>query len=221
MAQNEGRTWLTEYAHAIDPYAYGAPYGTANPTLYQAYYAFCSGTGPSNGSTVVRPVPCADAGNAAQDVDAAQASDAGDDGGDGGASEAGDDASAAANGDDAGAYAPPEDPCQPFDDLDVAMLGIDPTNVWVTRMRASLPLNALATDLVLTAGAQTQVSNLHQVTTAANTPAEGQASCETTGAQRSEAFGSVTLLVLTCAGLAAILRRRRTVSASSSPRSAR
>jgi hypothetical protein len=78
-------------------------------------------------------------------------------------------------------------------------------------MRASLPLDALATDLVLMAGPQTQVSNLHQVTTSAGGSApgqEGNASCET-GAQRREAFGSVTLLVLTCAGLAAILRRRR------------
>jgi hypothetical protein len=116
-----------------------------------------------------------------------------------------------AGGDDAGASAPPTDSCQAFDDLDVAMLGIDPTNVWITRIRASLPLNALATDLVLAAGPQTQVSNLHQVTAPAGGSAPGQASdasCETS-AERRETFGSVSLLVLTCAGLGAILRRRR------------
>jgi hypothetical protein len=231
MAQNGGRTWLTEYAQAIEPYAYAAPSGAANPTLYQAYYAFCGGTGPSNGSSVVRPPPCAhttplDAsfeassnegseagaeGNAGEAGDAAEASDAGDADGEGGAGEAGDDAGAEAGGGDAGASAPPTDPCQAFDDLDVAMLGIDPTNVWLTRIRASLPANALATDLVLMAGPQTQVSNLHQVTTPAGGSAPGQASdasCDT-GAQRREAFGTVTLFVLTCAGLTAILRRRR------------
>jgi hypothetical protein len=217
MARNGGRTWLTEYAQSVDPYPYGAPNGAANPPLYQAYNAFCSGTGPSNGSTVVRPTPCAQASG----LDAS--SEAGDDGGEADAevdaevdgevdAEAGGDAGAEAGGNDAGGSAAPADPCQSFDDLDVAMLGIDPTNVWVTRMRASLPVEALATDLVLTAGPQTQVSNLHQVTTAASGSAPGQAdggAC-TTGTQRREAFGSVTLLVLTCAGMAAILRRRRT-----------
>jgi hypothetical protein len=233
MAQNGGRTWLTEYAQAIDPYASGASYGTANPTLNQAYYAFCSATGPSNGSSVVRPTPCADAsapdasfdasddgseagdegdaGEAGEVSDAGDAADADDAGDAGGPSEAGDDAGAEAGGDDAGPPAPPTGPCQAFDDLDVAMLGIDPTNVWLTRIRASLPPSALATDLILAAGPQTQVSNLHEVTGSAGGSAPGQgsqASCET-GGQGGEAFGSVALLVLTCAGLAAILRRRR------------
>jgi hypothetical protein len=243
MAQNGGRTWLTEYAQAIEPSAYGAQFSAANPTLNQAYYAFCGGAGPSNGSTVVRPPPCAhtgavdasfeagddaseagdegdageagEAGEAPEAGDAAEASDSGDAGV---ASEAGDDARAEAGGaeagrDDAGDSASPTDPCQAFDDLNVAMIGIDPTNVWLTRIRASLPLDALATDLVLAAGPQTQVSNLHQVTaapdagSAPNQTSEG--SCET-GAQRREASGTVTLLVLTCAGLTAIFRRRRT-----------
>jgi hypothetical protein len=232
MAQNGGRTWLTEYAQAIEPYAYAAPSGTANPTLYQAYYAFCGGTGAtSNGSSVVRPTPCAhtsaldasfeasnegseagDEGEAGEAGDAAEPSDAGDADGEGGAGEAGDDAGAEAGGGDAGGSAPPTDPCQGFDDLDVALLGIDRTNVWLTRIRASLPVHALATDLVLTAGPQTQVSNLHQVTGPAGGSAPGQtsdASCDTV-TRRREAFGTVTLLVLTFAGMAAILRRRRT-----------
>jgi hypothetical protein len=53
--------------------------------------------------------------------------------------------------------------CDAFDDLDVALTGIDPQSAWITRMRAILPSDALTGgDLVLQATApQSQVSNQH------------------------------------------------------------
>jgi hypothetical protein len=50
----------------------------------------------------------------------------------------------------------------PCDDLSVAMTGITPGNLWVTRLRADFPSTALSSDLVLEATAgQTPVSNRH------------------------------------------------------------
>jgi hypothetical protein len=51
--------------------------------------------------------------------------------------------------------------CAGFDDLDVASVGLDPNNTWVTRLRAILPVNALTEgDLVLeAASAQSPVSS--------------------------------------------------------------
>jgi MYXO-CTERM domain-containing protein len=56
--------------------------------------------------------------------------------------------------------------CQPTtvgcDDLELATTGIDPTSLWVTRLRANLPYTALGSDLVLEAAAsQTSVPNVH------------------------------------------------------------
>jgi hypothetical protein len=52
--------------------------------------------------------------------------------------------------------------CTGLDDLDAALVGLHPSDTWVTRMRAVLPAGALASDLVLQASAsQTEVSNQH------------------------------------------------------------
>lgn len=71
----------------------------------------------------------------------------------------------AATADDAGDAGGAVDPssCDSYDDLTVALTGIDPSNAWITRMRAILPSNALSgADLVLQASAsQTPVSNQH------------------------------------------------------------
>ena len=213
MGQQHGTSWLTEYAGSVAssvayPSAYGpSAYGsssTANPPLAQAYYAFCGGTSPNNGSTVVQPAPCtqasppeADAAAEAGD-DAAAESDAADaaGGGDGGLA-----------GDDAGGITPPGAmDCDAYDDLSVALDGIFPDSVWLTRMRASLPVQALGTDLVLKAAEQAPVANVHFVPQ--TTPAPTGSSCES-ARDRSDAFGTVTLLTLTGAALATMLRRRR------------
>ncbi len=69
----------------------------------------------------------------------------------------------AAAGDGGGSEAPDPSSCQSYDDLAVALTGMEPSTAWVTRLRAILPSNALSEgDLVLQASAsQTAVSNLH------------------------------------------------------------
>jgi hypothetical protein len=52
------------------------------------------------------------------------------------------------------------------DDLQIAMTGIASGNLWITRLRASLPVSALAADLVLeAASSQVPVPNVHNATT--------------------------------------------------------
>jgi Uncharacterized protein conserved in bacteria (DUF2330) len=66
--------------------------------------------------------------------------------------------------------------CGPLDDLAVALQGLHPQDVTLTRLEASLPRAALATDLVLQASdTQKDVSNWFQVTLFRNTPSCEQA----------------------------------------------
>ncbi len=214
MGQQNGTSWLTEFAGSIAssvsyPSAY-QPSTTVNPSLAQAYYAFCGGAAPSNGSTVLAPAPCTQA----SPPDADAASEAGDDAAEGDAAAAADGGDAGEAGHDAGAFvapdaggiSPPPTDCDAFDDLSVAMDGIFPDSVWLTRMRANLPVQALGTDLVLAAAEQAPVSNVHSVPESA--PAPTAEACESARDDNS-AFGSVTLLTLTGAALATMLRRRR------------
>jgi hypothetical protein len=209
MAGQNGTTWLTEFAAPISAYAYGVPTTAANPTLYQAYYAFCSGTGPTNGSPVTRPAPCETAAEGGSVLDADAAADEGGASPDGEtrdagqASDASEDASGEAAAEDSGGVA---SPCAAFDDIDVATLGIEPLSMWLVRMRAHLPTAALATDLVLSAAPQTQVTNIHEASTSTNPPG-GAVACAS-GSRSTEAFGSVTLLGVTALSMASILRRR-------------
>jgi Uncharacterized protein conserved in bacteria (DUF2330) len=106
------------------------------------------------------------------------------------------------------------------DDLSVAEYGLG-GGVWVTRLRANLPVGALANDLVLGAAAsQLPVSNLHttEVYTdptydpCSNGAAGGSSlgsgcACETSGG-RSDG-GAWLLSGLTALGLSALLKRRR------------
>jgi hypothetical protein len=176
MQGNGGRTWLTEFSGAMSfdggvnaaAGAYGcfpgadgglalSYYGAG--TLAGAYFAQCE---------CRRPAPCtfpwADASfGAPLDAQAEGAVDASDDG-------ATTDAATtdAAAPDDAGGLVTPDAscggfPCDGFDDLDVALVGMDPGSMWLTRMRAILPSSALTEgDLVVQASAsQTPVSNQH------------------------------------------------------------
>jgi hypothetical protein len=98
--------------------------------------------------------------------------------------------------------------CDAFDDLSVALTGIDPDSVWLTRIRANLPVGALGTDLLLTAAQQDAVTNLHNVPPITSPAPSSGGSCEAV-TRRGDAFGTVTLLTLTGAALAMMLRRRR------------
>jgi hypothetical protein len=59
--------------------------------------------------------------------------------------------------------APDPTSCESYDDLAVALTGIEPSTAWITRLRANLPISALSGgDLLLQASAsQTAVSSQH------------------------------------------------------------
>jgi hypothetical protein len=61
--------------------------------------------------------------------------------------------------------------CGPLDDLAVALVGLHPANVWLTRLEANLPRAALATDLVVQASAnQAPISSVFQTTNGTGDP---------------------------------------------------
>jgi hypothetical protein len=185
--------------------------------------------------------PCrssADAGTTERDAsdandagtDDAAADDAGDDAGD--ANDAGtDDAAADDAGDDAtvpdggiagegGTLGTPDAGIRPpssvaacayLDDLTVAMRGLHPQDIWVTRLRASLPANALTGDLRLEAApGQSEVNNVHYATGYTDEQSAGAGTrnaCVSAPKQRT-AFGSWALATVTAIAAVALLRRR-------------
>jgi hypothetical protein len=158
-------------------------YGSGSASLGILYYGTClCQSQPLCGQTLVAPVGPDDASLDAL-LDQAASGEAATDAP---AESSGDDASAEASSDDAagedaqgdaaaaseagpyegGLIAPDggcTTACDGFDDLAVASVGLDPSNVWVTRLRAQVPSNVLTEgDLVLQASSsQTAVSNLH------------------------------------------------------------
>jgi hypothetical protein len=116
----------------------------------------------------------ADADADAGDVDAADAGEADADAGDVDAADAGEpdaDVDASSESTDAASQNPEvtsrihPDACPAFDDLDVALAGLHRSDVWVTRLRANLPHDALVQDLRLHAGPQSTLRHVHQVDT--------------------------------------------------------
>jgi hypothetical protein len=124
-------------------------------------------------------------------------------------------------GDDA---APPDasssGPCASYDDLSAAVAHLGSFDVWVTRLRAKLPVEALAKDLILQASSpQMPVSNVHSSFTATlsltsatvstgrpgSSPSSGQ-SCES--GSRHGAFEGIGFVALSAA-VAGVMRRRR------------
>jgi MYXO-CTERM domain-containing protein len=175
LAANAGRGWLTEMSGPANLGAGTGPSG--NPSLDSAYASACT-------PQVLQPPP----GCGATEAGAPEASTGAVDGaahegggeagepGEGGepsdgaveaSLEAGTDAAPPPPTDDAGIGGGPT--CQPqmipCDDLDLAMTGITPGNLWITRLRADLPVTALTDDLVLEAApSQDPVPNFHQTT---------------------------------------------------------
>lgn len=102
--------------------------------------------------------------------------------------------------------------CGDLDDLAVAMIGLHPRDVWLTRLEANLPRAALDTDLVLSPGPQVPVDNwlrarvsVHpQVVCGAATPVllDGD------GASRSRGQGTLVGMTLGALALAAAVARR-------------
>ncbi len=113
--------------------------------------------------------------------------------------------------------------CGKLDDIAVALVGMHPADVWLTRLEAGLPHEALATDLDLQAAPdQEPVGNIFNLTkyTGNPCPAGQTVSAGTTGGT-GEMRGSGALrgrLALVGAGLAvlgaALARRRRRATAA-------
>lgn len=62
--------------------------------------------------------------------------------------------------------------CGPLQDLAVALVGLHPRDVWITRLEAELPREALANDLELAPATQQPVSNLLVAGSFTNPPCE-------------------------------------------------
>jgi hypothetical protein len=154
------------------------------------------------------------------------ASDGGNDGGldgavDDGGLEAGADAGAVDSGapdsgtgdDDAGStYTPPShDTCAYLDDLDVALKGMHASDVWVTRLRAVLPANALSEgDLRLEASKdQSPVSSAHYAAYYTDEDRSSTRSSCAGAPKEHTAFGTWAFAATAAVGLVAFMRRRK------------
>ena len=214
--------------------SYAPPRGT--PGLADTYFSQCRDARASGSAApTAQPfTPCrsgADAGidtrNDASTADAGDAGDAATDadldagGGDAGDEDAGD-SSVATDGGDAGpptigppdaGITPPSDVtrCAYLDDLDVASRGLHASDVWVTRLRASLPAGALTGDLRLEAAAvQKEVDNVHYATGYTDEASAGAGTrnaCVSAPKART-AFGSWALAAVSALAAVAALRRR-------------
>jgi hypothetical protein len=111
-------------------------------------------------------------------------------------------------GDDAASYA-----CGPLDDIAVALVGLHPADVWLTRLEANLPHDSLAADLQLRASAnQTAVSNVLSATNATGNPCPGIVGgtiATAEAARRIAAKNQIAALGAIMMAVAAALARRR------------
>lgn len=229
LASNGGRSWITEAAVHVNatvnkPFANGT---LPNPPLTLAYRSQCitrpaqtvkcseDELPPPNGSPDDPGDPPlddagVDAGTDADvdaDVDASTSTDAG-------------------TRVDAGSTSCTKvvSGCDGFDDLDVATRDLHASDVWVTRLRADLPVSALATDLVLEAAPeQKEVDPQHHTekfsdptfdpcasTRAASSDDDGggACACRSTAPVRSN-LGTWTLIAATGYVASRVVRRRR------------
>lgn len=151
-----------------------------------------------------------DAGDdAGLEADAADASDAGDASAEATAPDAG---AGGAGGEDDDAPTSQRRECLYLDDIDVALTGLHARDVWITRLRASLPADALgAGDLRLEAAPdQSLVSNVHYTTVYADEDSAGAGSRDScvSAPKRHTAFGSWAVAAATAIAGLALLRRR-------------
>ncbi|MGO9833253.1 MAG: DUF2330 domain-containing protein [Polyangiaceae bacterium] len=241
LAANGGTGWLTEFAGLAN---LGNFSSGPNPGLLAAYTSQCV-PAPATCTTEASPAAVeAEGGDEAATgagADAAAGDDAGDGAGGGEGDSGGDavatDASTDANAEasvasDAGDAAPPATvtvctAAVTCDDLQVAMTGIDPGNLWITRLRADLPASALAADLVLEAtSSQVPVANVHTTETytipgynpCASTPAsaspssstgsDGSCACRTAESSRRPPSDTVAF-AMAAVGIAFAASRRR------------
>ncbi len=218
MADNAGRTWVTEYSKRPGVFVTGGNFqggtpnpqpvnASGNPSLANAYFAGCG--------SYVPPFTFQDADGgggldgssdgASNDGSADASSDAPSDG----ATDAsgGHDA-----GTDSGIIGEPDGgacvgACCDFDDLNLAMTGLSSRDVVVTRLRAYLPVDALKIgDLRLIASAtQSNVENVH-VAKSPNSPTPTGAGVAPIQPSKT---GTVITLGAALFAVASMLRRKR------------
>ncbi len=171
LASNGGRSWITEAAVRTSLTETGS--GLTLPNVHDAYLSQCQ-------YRAARVVPCDETALppadgkpgdvVGTDPDAGAADGGGDDGSadaatsdDGGVSDGGGGTDGGTSGDGGVACTKTVSGCEGFDDLDVGAVGLHAGDVWVTRLRANLPVSALATDLELAASAQQlELSPVHR-----------------------------------------------------------
>lgn len=208
MASGDGRAFVTEYANKpnVNPNTPPAalPSGVmGNANLGYAYTQACPPTNlpPEPYDPIEEDAGSSDASSDASTIDDASAdaslpSDAGlEDGG-------GDDASTNGTTTDAGVK-PPKVRVVRCDDLAVAIDGLNPSDIWITRMRATLPNAALADTLVLEPSVQGVVDNVHQTTTS------GTITASVAAKRLSWRHGTWATIALTAFVVSRIVRRRR------------
>lgn len=106
--------------------------------------------------------------------------------------------------------------CGPLDDLAVALTGLHPRDVWVTRLESNLPRAALANDLILTPASQLPLSSeivadsfVNPPCDIATTPARGQADRPRGSGRGAGGAGGPSLMILVAgAALAGMMARR-------------
>jgi hypothetical protein len=101
--------------------------------------------------------------------------------------------------------------CGDLTDLSVALVGMHPTDVWVTRLEANLPRYALSDDLALKASdSQKGISNFHITPKTVNYECPAAPVGQGSPKDRQGGFPMSTGLVLvTLGGVAALLAARR------------
>ena len=175
--------------------------------LDTAYYSTCRG---GDGGALF--TPSSDDGVDAGESDAGDAGDTDASDTDASDTDAGDtdaaDASDASDGDSASCVVRTGNPCCAFDDLSVATRGIHRGDFWITRLRANLPVAALASDLRLEAtSSQSVVDNVHFARALPQQLSPSGEGCTTAPAH--DRYGRWITLGGALLGVAAILRRRR------------
>jgi MYXO-CTERM domain-containing protein len=236
MQGHSGHTWLTEFSGSVSlvPSSINEPCGAGGgpyfggQSLADLYLSQCPCGGPSSCSTPLGVLTTPLDGAAESSADAAGEpglpSDSGDMGDtgevDGSESVEGGDATSAP---DVAAYdsagPAPDAACvafttctSDFDDLDVAMVGLHPSDTWVTRLRAILAVNALAEgDLQIQATSpQTPVSNIHNANVyddPSYSPCGSKGGCSASAEDQSP-FGRWLVAGTFVFAVAALVRRR-------------
>ena len=215
LATNGGRSWITEAAVRTSVTA--SKNGGALPNVFDAYRAQCNFR-PS------RVVPCDDGALPPADGKPGDITDP-----DGGVEDGGGTPDAGGgDGGDGGACTKVVRGCDGYDDLDVASRSIHADDVWVTRLRADLPVSALSTDLKLEAAAdQGELSPTHSTssfnppynpctTPPPSSPAprnsaenQGADGCTCHTVPRKGDLGTWLVIGLTMIALPLVVRRRR------------